>query len=201
MIAFHRANVAVLMEMTSKSKTPIDGREATLVAQRQYRALPAGGVLVSSGFDLDLVVLWLVLLAALVFGVIVFARRKNGWRVPLDSAVAALRRRKLAVGVSLVAVIGALTFSMVDSSLLHGSGQWFESSYNDFWRNWADSAFLTSGGGYAHIYQLDHTLETAPAIQVVMAPIARLAWGLPSPTRTWCCTHRRIGWRVHCCSR
>jgi hypothetical protein len=180
-IAFHRANVAVLMEMTSKSKTPIDVREATLVAQRQYRTLPVGGVLVSNGFDLDLVVLWLVLLAALVLGVIAFARRKNGWRAPLDAAVVALRRRRLALGVSLVAVIGALTFSMVDSSLLHGSGQWFESSYNDFWRNWADSAFLTYGGGYAHIYQLDQTLETAPAIQVVMAPIARLAWGLSFP--------------------
>ena len=180
-IAFHRANVAVLMEMTSKSKTPIDVREATLVAQRQYGTLPVGGVLVSNGFDLDLVVLWLVLLAALVFGVIAFARKKNGWRAPLDAAVVALRRRRLALGVSLVAVIGALTFSMVDSSLLHGSGQWFESSYNDFWRNWADSAFLTYGGGYAHIYQLDQTLETAPAIQVVLAPIARLAWGLSFP--------------------
>ena len=67
--------------------------EATLVAQRQYRTLPVGGVLVSNGFDLDLVVLWLVLLAALVFGVIAFARKKNSWRAPLDAAVVALRRR------------------------------------------------------------------------------------------------------------
>ena len=67
------------------------------------------------------------------------------------------------------------------SSLLHGSGQWFESSYNDFWRNWADSAYLTFSGGYGHLYVLDRTLETAPAIQVLMAPIARLAFGLSFP--------------------
>ena len=40
---------------------------------------------------------------------------------------------------------------------------------------------MTFAGGYGHIYVLDRTLETAPALQVIMAPIARLASGLSFP--------------------
>ena len=180
-IAFNRANVATLIEITSKSSTSIDQREADLVAQGQYQTLPPGGVLVSDGFDLELVVFWICLLTAIVIGAVACVRRRRHGRGPLDAVIEAFGHRKLALGVSLLAVIGAMAFSMLDSSLLHGSGQWFESSYNDFWRNWADSAYLTFGGGYGHLYMLDRTLETAPAVQVLMAPIARLAFGLSFP--------------------
>jgi hypothetical protein len=180
-IAFNRGNVATLIEITSKSSTPIDPRTADLVAQAQYQTLPAGGVLVSNGFDVELVIFWLCLLTAIAIGVVACARRRRNGRGLRDAVFEAFGRRKIALGVSLLAVVGAMAFSMVDSSLLHGSGQWFESSYNDFWRNWADSAYLTFSGGYGHLYVLDRTLETAPAIQVLMAPIARLAFGLSFP--------------------
>ncbi len=180
-VAFNRSNVATLIEITSKSMTPIDGREATSVAQQQYQALPPGGVLVSTGLDLDLIVFWLCMLGAVVIGTVACARRRQKWRGPLDAMVEAFSRRRIALGVSLLAVVGAMAFSMLDSSVLHGSGQWYEASFNDFWRNWADGAYMTFGGGYGHIYTLDRTLETAPALQVVIAPIARMGFGLSFP--------------------
>jgi hypothetical protein len=178
--AFQRGNVAVLMQFASFTYAPIAPRVAYTAVQQQYLTLPAGGVVVSSGTDVSLIAFWLVGLVALAVAVGLVVRRR-GWREVVASVVAALRRRWLALAVSAVAVAGAMAFSMVDSSLLHGSGQWYESSFNDFWRNWADSIYLTHAGGYAHLYRLDNTLETAPAIQVVMAPFARLAAGLHFP--------------------
>ena len=40
---------------------------------------------------------------------------------------------------------------------------------------------MTFGGGYSHIFNLDSALEAAPAIQIIVAPIARLAFGLSFP--------------------
>ena len=70
---------------------------------------------------------------------------------------------------------------MLDSSVLHGSGQWYEASFNDFWRNWNDGVLMTYSGGFGHLYLIDRTLETAPAWQVLTAPIARLGSHLPYP--------------------
>ena len=179
-VAFNRGNVATLMEVTSKSNTPIDTRTAALAAQQQYLALPSAGVLVSQGADLELDVFWLCLLVVVAFAIVASARRRHSWRGPLDAVREAFGRRKIALGVSLLAVIGAMAFAMLDSSVLHGSGQ-YEASFDDLWRNWADGAYLTFGGGYGHIYVLDRTLETAPALQVAIAPIARLASGLSFP--------------------
>jgi len=181
LVAFNRANVATLIEITSTSMTPIDRRTTAIVAQQQYQALPPGGVLVSSGLDLDLIIFSLCMLAAVVIGIVACVRRRQHWRGPLDAVAEAFTRRKIALGVSLLAVVGAMAFSMLDSSVLHGSGQWYEASFNDFWRNWADGAYLTFGGGYGHIFILDRTLETAPALQVVIAPIARMGFGLSFP--------------------
>ena len=44
---------------------------------------------------------------------------------------ASFDRRKLALGVTLLAVIGAMAFSMVNSSLLHGQGKWYEAGFDD----------------------------------------------------------------------
>jgi hypothetical protein len=178
--AFERGNVAVLMQFASFTYGPISPRVAYTAVRQQYLTLPSGGVVVSSGADTALVAFWLAGLVALAVAVGLVIRRR-GWREVAGSTVAAVRRRWLALAVSAVAVVGAMAFSMVDASLLHGSGQWYESSFNDFWRNWADSIYLTHAGGYAHLYRLDNTLETAPAMQVVMAPIARLAAGLHFP--------------------
>jgi hypothetical protein len=179
--AFNRGNVAVLIQITSRTGQPIDPRTTATVARQQYSAIPSGGVLVSQGPDIELLVLWLVLVAVLVACLVATVRRRGNWRGPLDAVAEAFRRRYVALAVSLVAVVGAMAFSMVDSSLLHGSGQWYASSFNDFWRNWTDGAFVTYAGGLGHLYLLDRTLETAPAWQVLIAPVARLGFHLPFP--------------------
>ena len=75
-----------------------------------------------------------------------------------------------------------MAFTMLDATIIRGFGEWFGvATFGDFWQNWADAAYTTFAGGYGHLYVLDHTLETAPALQVIMAPIARLAFGLPFP--------------------
>ena len=80
----------------------------------------------------------------------------------------AFGRRKVALGVSAVAVLGAMAFSMLDSTVTRGFGEWFGvATFGDFWQNWVDAAYMTFAGGYGHIYVLDRTLETAPALQVI----------------------------------
>jgi hypothetical protein len=182
LVAFERGNVAVLIQISSRSNTPIDSKEAAVVAQFQYAALPSNGVVVSSnGLDIELVLLWVLFLAALVFCIIVCIRRKENWRAPFALLAEAFGRRKLALGVSVLAVVGAMAFSMVDSSLLHGVGQWYEAGYNDFWRSWTNASYMTYAGGYGHIYVLDQALETAPAWLALIAPISRLGFGLSFP--------------------
>jgi hypothetical protein len=180
-VAFNRGNVAVLIQVTSDSATPIDPRTTRLAALQQYLALPAGGVLVSHGPDVELLIVWLCLLIVLAGCMAATVRRRGSWRGPFVAVADAFRRRRVALLVVLVAVVGAMAFSMLDSSLLHGSGQWYEASFNDFWRNWADGAFVTYSGGLGHLYLLDRTLETAPAWQVLIAPAARLGSHLPFP--------------------
>ena len=181
-VAFNRGNVATLIEVTSRSNRPIDSRTTTLITQQQFQALPEArrpGIdrsrcrIGSSSCSASWQPSPSVSSSA--------SEREARWRGPFEAVSGAFRRRRLALGVSVLAVIGAMAFSMFDSSLLHGSGQWYEASSNDFWRNWADAAYMTFGGGYGHIYVLDRTLETAPAWQVVTAPIARLAFSLPFP--------------------
>ena len=148
----------------------------------QYEFLPPAGVPVSSnGLDLGLVLVWLGILAAAIFGVVASARRRGTWRGPLQGAAQAFGRRKLALGVSLVGVIGALAFAMTDASVLHGVGAWYNTTFTDFWETWATSADITFAGGFGHVYTLDRALETAPAIEVFVAPIARIAFHLPFP--------------------
>ncbi len=125
--------------------------------------------------------LWLCILAAVVFCVILCARRRGTWRGPVDAIVEAFGRRKMALGITVLGVVGAMAFAMLDWSLLHGSGQWFNAKFGDLWASWASSADMTFGGGYGHIYVLDGGLETAPTIQVLLAPIARIAFNLSFP--------------------
>ena len=100
---------------------------------------------------------------------------------PSSPITEAFGRRKLALAVS-VAVVGAMAFTMLESTVVRWFGEWFGvASFGDFWENWSDSAYMTFAGGYGHIYVLDSTLETAPALQVIMAPVARLAFGLSFP--------------------
>jgi hypothetical protein len=180
-VAFNRGNVATLMEVTSNSNTPIDARTVALAARQQYLALPPGGVLVSEGgTDLQFILFWACILVVVALAIAACVRRRHSWRGPFDAVLEAFGRRKIALAVSLLAVIGAMAFAMLDSSVLHGSGQ-YEASFDDLWRNWADGAYMTFGGGYGHIYVLDRTLETAPALQVGIAPIARWASGLSFP--------------------
>ena len=181
-VAFKRANVAVLIEISTKSQNAIGATVAASAAKQQYAALPSGGVYVSSnGLDYGLLLIWLLILAAIVFCVIASIRRSGSWTGPFEAFAGSLRRRGLALGISLVAVVGAMAFAMVDASLLHGFGQWYEAGFNDFWRAWATSADMTYSGGYGHIYALNVALETAPAWLVVIAPISRMAFGLPFP--------------------
>ncbi|MGD0313900.1 MAG: hypothetical protein ABSC90_15720 [Acidimicrobiales bacterium] len=181
LVAFDRGNVAVLMQITSKSGSPIDPRTTAIAAQQQYSALPPGGVLVSHGLDIELLIFWLLVVAVLAGCVVASARRRGTWRGPVEAVAEAFRRRRLAFAVTLVGVVGGMAFAMLDASLLHGAGQWYESSFNDFWRNWSDGAFVTFSGGFGHLYLLDRTLETAPAWQVLIAPVARLGFHLPFP--------------------
>jgi len=179
--AFNHGDVAVLIEITSNLQKPIDPRNTALVAQQQYLLLPAGNLLVSSGFDVALLVFWLFLIVALIACIVACVRRRGSWRGPFDAVAEAFGYRKVALGVTVVAVIGGMAFSMLDFSLLHGFGQWYESSFDDFWRSWSNAANMTYGGGYGHIFNLDTALEAAPAVQVIVAPIARLAFGLSFP--------------------
>ena len=79
-------------------------------------------------------------------------------------------------------MIGAMAFSMLDSTIMRHFGEWYGlATFGDFWQNWADAACMTYAGGFGHIYVLDPSLETAPALQVITAPIARLAFGLSFP--------------------
>ena len=142
--------------------------------------LPSEGVPVSRGLDIAWVLVWLVLLAAIVTSVVLCVRTRGSWRGPFAAVAEAFERRKVALGVSVLAVVGAMAFSMLDAARLRGLGEWW-GGFGDFWKNWADAAYMTFAGGYGHIYVLDRTLETAPALQVITAPIARLAFGLPFP--------------------
>ena len=135
--AFNHGDVAVLIEITSTLKTPIDPRNTALVAQQQYLALPAGNVVVSHGFDTALLIVWLLLVAVLVACLVACARRRESWRGPFDAVAEAFGYRKVALGVTVVAVVGAMAFAMLDSSLLHGYGQWYNSSFDDMWRSWS----------------------------------------------------------------
>ena len=181
--AFIRGNVAVLIEISSRSVTDIDLHDTVPVAHQQYPALPSGGVPVSSGgIDIEWIGFWLLLLAALAFAIVGCVRRRGSWRGPFVAVAEAFGRRKVALGVSVLGVVGAMAFSMLDSTVMRGFGEWFGvASYGDFWQNWADAAYTTFAGGYGHIYVLDRTLETAPALQVIIAPIARLAFHLSFP--------------------
>jgi hypothetical protein len=181
-IAFTRANVATLVEITSETPRPIAPGTATSVAYLQYECLPAAGVPVSSGgLDPGLLLVWLAILAALIFCVVACVRRRGSWRGPFEEVARAFRRRKLALGVSLAGAVGAMAFAMLDASLLHGVGAWYNTTFTDFWETWVSSADLTFSGGYGHIYILDRALETAPGVEVAFAPIARLALHLPFP--------------------
>ncbi|MGA8724874.1 MAG: hypothetical protein WB565_07515 [Acidimicrobiales bacterium] len=181
--AFVRANVAVLIEVSSHSKTSIEPLIAVPPAHQQYASLPKEGVPVSSGgIDLGWILFWVLLLAALLVAANLCARRRGSWRGPFVAIKEAFERRKLALLVSLLAVIGAMAFSMLDATIMRGFGEWFGvATFGDFWQNWSDAAYTTFSGGYGHLYVLDHTLETAPAFQVIVAPVARLAFGLPFP--------------------
>jgi hypothetical protein len=181
--AFIRGNVAALIEITSRSNAPVSARTAEVVADQQYAALPPEGVPLSNGgIDVGWVIFWVAMLFVLGAAVVACVRRRGTWRGPFDAVTEAFRRRKVALGVSLAAVVGAMAFTMLDSTVMRGFGEWWGvASFGDFWQNWADSAYTTFAGGYGHLYTLDHTLETAPAFQVVTAPIARLAFGLPFP--------------------
>jgi hypothetical protein len=181
--AFIRGNVAALIEINSQTGTPVSERTTALAAYRQYGALPSEGVPLSNGgIDIEWVLFWAAMLLVVGAAVVACVRRRGTWRGPVDAVVEAVRRRRVALGVSLVAVVGAMAFTMLDSTVMRGFGEWWGvASFGDFWQNWADSAYTTFAGGYGHLYTLDHTLETAPAFQVVTAPIARLAFGLSFP--------------------
>ena len=181
--AFIRDNVAVLIEISSRSVTHIDLLDTASVAHQQYPALPPGGVPVSSGdIDIEWVLFWLFMLAGLAFGIVACVRRRGSWRGPFVAVAEAFGRRKVAIGVSVVGVVGAMAFSMLDSTVMRGFGEWFGvANYGDFWQNWADATYMTFSSGYGHIYALDSSLETAPALQVIIAPISRLAFHLSFP--------------------
>jgi hypothetical protein len=181
-VAFERSNVAVLMEISTKSQTAIASSVTATAAQQQFDSLPSGGVFVSTnGLDWAFVAIWLLILAVIILCLIATIRRRKSWTGPFDALAAAFGRRNLALGMTLVAVVGAMAFSMLDFSLLHGVGQWYEAGFNDFWRSWASSSYMTYSGGYGHIYALNTALETAPAWLFTIAPVSRLAFGLPFP--------------------
>ena len=181
--AFIRGNVAVLIEISSRSKADVDPLVTTQAAHQQYATLPPGGVPVSSGgLDVEWIGLWLCILAALGFAIVACARRRGSWRGPFAAVAEAFGRRKVALGVSVAAVVGAMAFSMLDSTIMRQFGEWYGvATFGDFWQNWADAAYMTFSGGFGHIYVLDRTLETAPALQVITAPIARSAFSLSFP--------------------
>jgi len=181
--AFIRANVAVLIEVSSPSNANINPLIAVPPAHQQYASLPSEGVPISSGgVDVEWVLLWLCILAALIVGIVACARRRGSWRGPFVAVSEAFGRRKVALGVSLLGVIGALVFSMLDSTITRGFGEWWSvATFGDFWQNWADAAYTTYAGGFGHVYVLDRSIETAPALQVITAPVARAAFNLSFP--------------------
>jgi hypothetical protein len=181
--AFVRGNVAVLIQVGSPSSADINPLVAVSPAHRQYASLPPEGVPISSGgLDIEWSLLWVGILGLFIVGAVACARRRGSWRGPLDAILEAFRRRKVALAVSVLAVVGAMAFSMLDSTITRGFGEWWSvATFGDFWQNWADAANTTFAGGYGHIYVLDRTLETAPALQVLTAPVARLAFGLSFP--------------------
>lgn len=181
--AFRRANVAALLEIASSTRAPASPAVADTAVQQAFLSLPAGGVYISDdGVDVPLVVVWAAIGLAVVLGVGVVVRRRRSWRVVLAGCAGALGRRRLALAVSVLAVVGAMAFSMVDTTVLHGvGGWWMEAGYNDFWRAWSNAADMTYSGGYGHVFGLDTALETTPAWLVVIAPVARLAFGLSFP--------------------
>ena len=181
--AFIRGNVAVLIQISSGSKADVDPHITAPASHQQFAALPSGGVPVSSGgLDVELIVLWLAILVGVVLGIVACARRRGSWRGPFAAIAEAFGRRKVALGVSVVAVIGAMAFSMLESTIMRNFGEWYGlATFGDFWQNWADAARMTFSSGFGHVYVLDSSLETAPALQVITAPIARLAFGLSFP--------------------
>ena len=184
-VAFTRADSAALIEITAPTLKPIPAGTATGVAYAQYENLPAAGVPVSSNnFDPSLVLVWLAILAAAIFGVVRSARRRGTWRGPLQEGAKAFGRRKLALGVSLVGVVGAMAFAMTDSSVVHGGVGWYNVYFGDFWETWVTSANITFSGGFGHVYVLDRALETAPAMELFVAPFARLGLHLSFPLQT-----------------
>jgi hypothetical protein len=180
-VTFKRANVIGLLLITSTTSVSLTSSTIATAARTQYFYLPAGGVLVSKGSDLELNVLWLCIFATLILCIVLCVRRRGTWRGPIDAIVEAFGRRKIALGVTVLGVVGAMAFAMLNSSLLHGSGQWFNAKFGDLWASWASSADTTFGGGYGHVFALNAGLETAPTIQVLMAPIARIAFNLSFP--------------------
>ena len=179
--AFIRGNVAVLIEISSRSSasTPACGSRST----SGIRSTPTEGVPVSKGgVDLGWILVWLCIVVAVAVGAVLCARRRGSWNGPFVAIAEALGRRKLALVVSAAAVVGAIAFTMLDSTVMRGFGEWWGvATFGDFWQNWADAANLTVSGGYGHLYVLDRTIETAPAFQVIIAPVARLAFGLSFP--------------------
>ncbi|MFZ0667616.1 MAG: hypothetical protein WAM97_17840 [Acidimicrobiales bacterium] len=182
-VAYVRANVAVLIEIGSQSRTGLKPLLAAPAAHEQYAALPQEGVPISKGgLDLGWVILWVCILAGLGVCVVLCVRRRGSWKGPFVSIAEAVGRRRVGLGVSAAAVVGAMAFTMLESTVTRGFGEWWGvASFGDFWQNWADAANLTVSGGYGHLYVLDRTLETAPAFQTIIAPVARLAFGLPFP--------------------
>jgi hypothetical protein len=178
---FERGNVVGLLLITSTSPVSLPSNTTALAARSQYFELPSGGVLVSKGADRELEVLWLGILAAIVLCGVMCIRRRGTWRGPFDAIAEAFGRRKMALGITVLGVFGAMAFAMVDSSLLHGSGQWYNAKFGDLWAAWSSSADMTFGGGYGHVYVLDGGLETAPTILALMAPVARAAFNLSFP--------------------
>ena len=180
-VSFVRGNVAALLEVDSASDTPMSPTTTKIAAEQQYLSIPSRGVYVSSdGIDWWLLLLWLVLLAIIGTGLTIHIRR-HGWRSVLSDTAGALRRRGPALAVSILAIGGAMAFSMLDFSVLHGVGEWYEAGFNDFWRAWATSADMTYSGGFGHIYLLNDALETAPTWLVLIAPVSRTAFGLSFP--------------------
>jgi len=51
---------------------------------------------------------------------------------------------------------------------------------NDLWTSWVLALFIAHGG-FAHVFQTDSILRTAPAWLLITAPFARLASGLQDP--------------------
>lgn len=179
---FRRGDVTALVQITSRVDHAIDPRTTAAVVRGQFGNLPAGGVPVSRGTDPQLLLLWLVLLGAGAYAALSCARRRGTWRGPVDAVAEACGRRWVALAVAALGIVGAMVVTMTEWSVLHGSGGWYAvSGATDLWQNWGDAARLTHGGGLGHLYTLDPTLETAPAFQVLIAPVAALASGLSYP--------------------